>query len=80
MGPRHFLTLNDLSPEELEQVIHRAIELKKDHKNGVIYEPMKGKVMGMIFENPPPVPEFLSSQVWPNLEAMPFSFPLGTLN
>ncbi len=50
MSVRHFLTLNDLTPTELNRIIERAIELKKDHRNGVIYEPMKNKVMGMIFE------------------------------
>jgi ornithine carbamoyltransferase len=47
---RHFLTLKDLSPEELDQLIDRAIELKQMHKDGVIYEPLKNKVLGMIFE------------------------------
>ncbi|MCB1616817.1 MAG: ornithine carbamoyltransferase [Pseudomonadales bacterium] len=50
MGLRHFLTLDDLSPQELHQVIHRAIELKQLRKNGEINEQFKGKVLGMIFE------------------------------
>ncbi len=47
---RHFLTLNDLSKEELNQIINRAIELKAMHKAGTIYEPLKNKVLGMVFE------------------------------
>lgn len=47
---RHFLTLKDLSSPELEQLIARAIELKRMHKAGEIYEPLKNKVLGMIFE------------------------------
>ncbi len=47
---RHFLTLLDLSPEELNWVINRAIELKKMHRAGDIHEPLKNKVLGMIFE------------------------------
>ncbi|MFT7234686.1 MAG: ornithine carbamoyltransferase [Methylophagaceae bacterium] len=47
---RHFLTLKDLSPAELEQLITRAIALKAQHRNGEIYEPLKNKVLGMIFE------------------------------
>lgn len=47
---RHFLTLLDLSPEELDWVINRAIELKKIHRSGQIHEPLKNKVLGMIFE------------------------------
>ena len=47
---RHFLTLLDLSPEELDWIIHRAIELKKIQRAGEIHEPLKNKVLGMIFE------------------------------
>ncbi|MDX1748762.1 MAG: ornithine carbamoyltransferase [Methylophaga sp.] len=47
---RHFLTLKDLSPVELSQLIARATELKKMHKSGEIYQPLKNKVLAMIFE------------------------------
>jgi ornithine carbamoyltransferase len=47
---RHFLTLKDLSSLELEQLITRAIALKAMHRNGEIYEPLRNKVLGMIFE------------------------------
>jgi len=47
---RHFLTLMDLSPAELTQLIHRAVELKKMHQQGIVYEPLKNKVLAMIFE------------------------------
>ncbi len=50
MAVRHFLTLLDLSKEELRQVIDRAIELKAQHKQGTAGEPFKNKVLGMIFE------------------------------
>ena len=50
MPVRHFLTLNDLSREELRALIQRAIELKAKHKAGEIFEPLKNKVLGMIFE------------------------------
>jgi len=50
MSTRHFLTLLDLSPDELKQLIHRAIELKQMRNQGVIYEPFKNRVMAMIFE------------------------------
>jgi len=50
MSCRHFLTLLDFTSQELEQLIARAIEIKKQYKAGEIYEPMKNKVMGMIFE------------------------------
>lgn len=50
MKPRHFLTLLDLSPQELDLLIDRAMELKQMHKQGVIHEPLKNKVLAMIFE------------------------------
>jgi ornithine carbamoyltransferase len=50
MALRHFLTLPDLSPEELKQILARAIVLKQEHNRGNIYEPLKNRVLGMIFE------------------------------
>ena len=51
MAVRHFLTLLDLEPNEALALIDRAIELKRQHKIGdVIYEPLKNKVLGMVFE------------------------------
>ncbi|KDE40693.1 MAG: ornithine carbamoyltransferase [Nitrincola lacisaponensis] len=50
MSTRHFLTLLDLTPDELKHLIHRAIELKQMRNQGVIYEPLKNRVMAMIFE------------------------------
>jgi len=47
---RHFLTLTDLSSDEFRQIIHRAIELKAMHHRGEIVEPLKNKVLAMIFE------------------------------
>ena len=47
---RHFLTLKDLSSQELQRLIKRAIELKQMHKADEVYEPMKNKVLAMIFE------------------------------
>lgn len=50
MSNKHFLTLCDLSSAEFEQLLQRAIELKKMQHAGVIYEPLKNRVMAMIFE------------------------------
>lgn len=47
---RHFLTLMDLTPSELEGLINRAIELKKDWKSGGISEPFKNRTLAMIFD------------------------------
>jgi ornithine carbamoyltransferase len=50
MSVRHFLTLLDLSPDELNTLIHRAIDLKTDWRNGKIFEPLKNKTLAMVFE------------------------------
>lgn len=50
MSTRHFLTLTDLSRDELNNLLHRAIELKAQHRAGKLYEPLKNKVLAMIFE------------------------------
>ncbi|MCK5263818.1 MAG: ornithine carbamoyltransferase, partial [Gammaproteobacteria bacterium] len=50
MTVRHFLTLTDLSSDEYKALLQRAIELKAMHRNGEIYEPLKNKVLAMIFE------------------------------
>ena len=50
MTIRHFLTLQDLSSDEFRQLLDRAIELKAWQKEGRIFEPLKNKVLGMIFE------------------------------
>lgn len=47
---RHFLTLLDFSQDELNALIARASELKAKHKEGDVYQPFNGKVLGMIFE------------------------------
>ncbi len=49
-APRHFLTLLDLTPAELDGLIQRAIELKRRHRAGECYEPLKNKTLGMVFE------------------------------
>ncbi|MBU1190074.1 MAG: ornithine carbamoyltransferase [Gammaproteobacteria bacterium] len=50
MPVRHFITLLDLSPDELQGLIRRAIELKTKHKAGELYQPLRGKILAMIFE------------------------------
>ncbi len=50
MALRHFLTLLDFTPDELKKLTLRAIEIKNEHKLGKIYEPLKNRVLGMIFE------------------------------
>ncbi|BBP46633.1 ornithine carbamoyltransferase, catabolic [Thiosulfatimonas sediminis] len=50
MTVRHFLTLKDLSKEELQIVLERGIALKRMQRAGEIHEPLKNKTLAMIFE------------------------------
>ncbi|PQA39695.1 ornithine carbamoyltransferase [Amnimonas aquatica] len=47
---RHFLTLLDFSPAELQAVLDRAIVLKRMLREKVVHEPLKNQVLAMIFE------------------------------
>jgi len=50
MTVRHFLSLLDLSAAELRALIARASALKAERLQGTHYQPLKNKVLGMIFE------------------------------
>jgi ornithine carbamoyltransferase len=50
MSARHFLSLLDCTPTELSGLIRRGIELKELRNRGVLCEPLKNRVLGMIFE------------------------------
>jgi ornithine carbamoyltransferase len=50
MSSRHFLTLLDLTPDELNRLVLRAIELKALNKAGKLFEPFKHRVLAMVFE------------------------------
>ena len=47
---QHFLTLLDIDPANLKKIIQRASQLKTMQHAGERYEPLDGKVMGMIFD------------------------------
>ncbi|WP_249977203.1 ornithine carbamoyltransferase [Vreelandella olivaria] len=51
MATRHFLTLLDLTSDELAYLIQRAIKIKTDLKaNGPVYTPLSNRTLAMIFE------------------------------
>jgi len=50
MPAKHFLTLLDLSSNELNGLIDRAIALKNEQQNGGHKDPFKNKVLGMVFD------------------------------
>ncbi|MEO5343951.1 MAG: ornithine carbamoyltransferase [Gammaproteobacteria bacterium SHHR-1] len=48
--PRHFLSLLDLSGIELRALLQRASELKRLHRRGDLYQPLRNRTLAMIFE------------------------------
>ena len=48
--PRHFLSLYNLSASALNSLVDRAMELKKRPKSNFEDNPLKGKILAMIFE------------------------------
>jgi len=52
MSARHFLTLTDFDRDTFERVLARAVELKRMTRQGLLYEPLRGRTLAMIFELP----------------------------
>jgi ornithine carbamoyltransferase len=49
---RDFLSMRDLTPEELRHLVQRAAELKTRAKAGDRPTPLRGKVLALVFEKP----------------------------
>lgn len=50
MSTQHFLTLLDISPKKLRELLERAIEIKKIHKQKKSHTPLQNKTLAMIFD------------------------------
>lgn len=50
MPVRHFLTLNDLTPDELDGLLDHASVLKQEWRSGKVRDSLKNRVLAMIFE------------------------------
>ncbi|MFA1820959.1 ornithine carbamoyltransferase [Virgibacillus oceani] len=50
LNGRDFLTLADYTQDEIYYLLSMADDIKRKKKNGYVYEPLKGKTLGMIFE------------------------------
>ncbi len=46
---KDFISLHDLTKEEIENLIELSIKIKTDLKNGIQYKVLKNKTLGMIF-------------------------------
>jgi ornithine carbamoyltransferase len=51
-NPRHFLDVDDLSPEELEAVLDLAAEYKRRQRAGEAHPDLERKTLGMLFQKP----------------------------
>ena len=47
---KHFINLDDLPTNDLQQIIDQAITLKKQHKSGEINKTLENKTLAMIFD------------------------------
>ncbi len=52
MNPRHYLSIDDFDLPTFERLIERAIELKQMLRSGTPYQPLVGRTLAMIFEQP----------------------------
>lgn len=50
MPVRHFLTLNDLTTDELDRLLDHASKLKRSWHDGMVRDSLKNRVLAMIFE------------------------------
>jgi len=50
MSVRHFLSLRDLTAAEINGIIKRAIELKTMQKSGTVHEPLRNKMLALVFD------------------------------
>ena len=46
---KHLLKLMDLSPDEINEILNLADQLKYEKRNGIEHHHLKGKTLGMIF-------------------------------
>ena len=47
---KHLLTLEQLSKDEILEILNLADQLKFQKKNGIAHPILKGKTLGMIFQ------------------------------
>lgn len=46
---KHFINLNEITPAELNELLHLATHLKQQTKNNIPHKLLEGKTLGMIF-------------------------------
>ncbi|GAB3690228.1 ornithine carbamoyltransferase [Salinarchaeum chitinilyticum] len=51
-NPRHFLDVDDLSADELDEVLGLAAEYKAEQQEGILHDDLDNQTLGMLFEKP----------------------------
>jgi ornithine carbamoyltransferase len=51
-GRKHFLTIHDLSRDDVMKIVERGLDLKKKHRKGELPQLLAGKSMAMVFRMP----------------------------
>src|SRR6056297_2580098 len=51
-NPRHYLDVDDLRSDELDEVLGLAAEYKAEQAEGVLHDDLDNQTLGMIFEKP----------------------------
>lgn len=72
-----FISIHDLSTEEVWQLLDLAADLKQKQKAGIPHPYLQGKTLGMIFEKPLPVPVFPLKPAFTNWAVRDFSYPVA---
>ena len=49
---RDFLTLADITPDEIEQILTLSAEMKQRHKNGLVPRFLEGQTVALLFHKP----------------------------
>lgn len=49
---RDLLSIRDLSSDEIQKLVARAVQMKSDLNRGVLEQSLKGKILALIFEKP----------------------------
>lgn len=78
MAARHFLTLNDMTTTELEDLVDHGTKLRNEWRQGIARDSLKNRVLAMIFEKSSTRTRVSLKPAWLNLAALPCFFRQGT--
>ena len=72
LGPKHFISLKDLSRSEILALVERAAEIKKQQRSGQPMQPfLQNKTLAMLFTKPSTRTRISSESGWANYGGHP---------